>query len=268
MTNFNKDLLERLYEDKSELGNKKLENSSNIKKEALNNFNKSKLEKKLEKNSKKTEFENSKSKSENKLEKSSSNLKNIYLRVGVIKDGKIIDEFIIEDRDITIGNKLDNNIVTLNQKEPKYRLFKYINNGEFELNLNSNMKLILNSKSNNKKSISITSKDKGKIELKNGMKILFQFVKIEHEKLISSKMMHKQFKNRIGDYIDWKFITPLLLSFVVHTIWVVWMQTLDLDALEVLNFNNPPERFINLMINDEIKKPQIVKNEIDKGKIL
>ncbi len=185
------------------------------------------------------------------------------LRIGVIDSNMVIDEFIVKKNSVTIGSSNKNDIVIKDELFIKqYKLFS-IKDSSIELHLNGSIKATIDSNSiKDDKTIKITEENRGKIELSNGLKILFQFIEISQEEKLP-KRLPKEFRKKMRDYIDWKFITPLVLSFLIHAISVSWMQSLDLSSVEVISMNKIPDRFREVIIQENIKEKVVTETKTD-----
>jgi len=189
--------------------------------------------------------------------------KGLTLRIGVIESGKIIEEFIVRDKkSVTIGSNIKNSIVVSDKRlSDKYKLFTYVKDGEYHLNLTEFMTGSIGSQVfKEKKTITITTKDRGKIEFSSKLKILFQFIEAPEE-LVIPKRLPKEFRNKITDYIDWKFVAPLTISLIIHLVWMLWMRTLDLNSVEVVSMDKIPDRFREVITQD-LEKKEPIKEDI------
>ncbi len=194
------------------------------------------------------------------------NKKDLVLRIGVIESGRIIEEFIVKDKkDVTLGNDIRNSIVIYNPKLPsRYKLFTY-SRGSYFLNTQKFMLVTVNSDViKEKKTVKLSSESRGKIDISNNQRILFQFIK-KPEELIIPRRLPKQFRNKITDYIDWKFLIPLGISLVIHLIWMLWMYTLDLRPSDDIDVARIPDRFREVIIEPEKKVEPVKEVEDTKG---
>lgn len=191
--------------------------------------------------------------------------KDLVLRIGVIESGKIIEEFIVKDKkDVTLGKDIKNSIVLNNSKlSSKSKLFTY-SKGIYYLHTEEFMLVTINSDViKEKKVIELDFNARGKIDISDKQRILFQFIE-KPEELIIPKRLPKEFRNKLTDYIDWKFLIPLFVSFVIHLIWMLWMYSLDLSYVEELDMAKIPDRFREVIIEPE-KKDEPIKESEDTG---
>jgi outer membrane biosynthesis protein TonB len=205
----------------------------------------------------------------------SKNKKTLALRIGIIQSGRLIEEFIVkDDKPVTLGSTIKSSIIVSNKKIPnKYKLFA-TKNGSATLYLSDSMEAEISDGDNKKEyrsqsiSISLSNKDRGKVKVDDNIKILFQFIEPPEEFFIPHKIP-PQFRNKPTDYMDFKFLIPLVISMILHIVWVVALQTMEYDE-SILTMDQIPDRFKEVIIEnkpiEEVKKVEIkVEDKGDKG---
>ncbi len=222
--------------------------------------------------------------------------KKFALRIGVIQSGRLIEEFMVRNSEhVTIGTNLNNKVVVADKSLPsKYKLFVY-KNGSYQIELLQNMGAEIKDGqdtkklSNSKEIIKLKDSHKGKITV-NKTTILFQFIE-PLEEYFPPKKIPPQFRNKLNDYMDWKFMFPLLSSVIIHVVWVVMLQTIEFDPT-MITMDSLPDRFREVVIEkpkaeekpvedikkdgegddvvakkDDDKKAEKANNEIKKDKV-
>ncbi len=203
----------------------------------------------------------------------SKDKKTLALRIGVLQSGRLIEEFIVKDnKPITLGSTVKSSIIVNNKNIPnKYKLFTS-KKGTATLYLSSAMEADISDGVNKKQykgqsvSIPLTEKDRGKVKVDENIKILFQFIEPLEEYFVPHKIP-PQFRNKPIDYLDLKFFIPLMISMILHIVWVVALQTADYEET-TLTMDQIPDRFKEVIIQnkpiEEKKKPVEVKSD-EKG---
>ncbi len=196
------------------------------------------------------------------------------LRIGIIQNGKIIEERLLRKRDsVTVGQSPRNTFVLPSAGLPKsYALFE-MKSGAYFLNFRANMKgkvsvedavldfrsLVdqkLAKKRGDQYSLPLSEKSRGKVVI-DDVTLLFQFVTPPPP--ASKLQLPASVRGGWTKSLDWPFVSCLLGSFVVQVFSIAFMVTRDYPpppkGIETL-----PDRFVQ-MLKAEPKPPPELKDK-------
>ncbi len=205
------------------------------------------------------------------------------LRVGIIQNGKIIEERLLRKRDgVTIGQSPRNTFVLPTAGIPKsYTLFD-MKSGQYHLNFKPNMKgkvsvedavldfqalrdqKLAKKRGGDQYSLPLSEKSRGKVVV-DDVTLLFQFVTPPPPP--SKLQLPASVRGGWAKSLDWPFVSTLLGSFVVQVFSVAFMTTRDYPE-PPQGINTLPDRFVQ-MIKEDFKpkpKPKPEEKEGDESK--
>jgi outer membrane biosynthesis protein TonB len=199
------------------------------------------------------------------------------LRIGIVKDGKVVHERLIKPgQNVTVGESPRNTFVLPNANLPKkYTLFQS-KGGNYSLNIRDNMggKLAHDGKVADISSLGQSGElakkgDMSVLPLGDGARgkvvigsvtVLFQFVPAPPE---SARMVNRQdFRPRLFDEDDPVFIGSLSVFLAMGAVLMIFAW--NTDPLETVSLEEVPDRFVQIIKPaEEPEKPVVEEQKVE-----
>ena len=194
------------------------------------------------------------------------------LRIGIIHNGRIIEERLIPaGQGVSVGDSAKCTVVISDSKLPskKFDLFSE-KQGRYTLNFTKQMhgkvsvaeqietlaKLAergVARKRGDHRSLHLNDRNRGKVYVGDHT-ILFQFVTPPPQ---PARQRSKDFHAFNWNEVDWVFLAILLLSALLHTAAVIWIESQP--PPKQMRLEDFPDRFVRLMLPDDV--PEVVEEE-------
>lgn len=190
------------------------------------------------------------------------------LRIGVIQNGKIVEERLLRKREaVTIGQSPRNTFVLPAAAVPKsYTLFD-LKSGTFQLNFRDDMdgrvsvedavldlKSVRDRKLAAKKSdgyaLTLSEKSRGKVVI-GDVTLLFQFVVPPPP---SRLQLPASVKSTWFKRFDWTFTSYVLASFIAQVFTIAWGLSRDMPP-PPKGIDNGPDRFVEVIVSKRDQAP-------------
>ncbi|HMF40159.1 MAG TPA: AgmX/PglI C-terminal domain-containing protein [Polyangia bacterium] len=199
------------------------------------------------------------------------------LRIGIIQGGRIVEERLVRKReDITIGQSAKNMFVVLSDALPRNWLLFRVTGSGYEAHFSDGMDARI-AVGNDIISLSqlkqtgkiqkhglswvlpLDERARGKITLAD-MTILFQFVTPPPPQ--PRPQLPASVRGSALSGVDWFFTTIAALSFLFHLIFVIYLRNVDWPRKP--DIEAVPDRFVQMVVKKEEKKPEPKKEEVAK----
>jgi outer membrane biosynthesis protein TonB len=199
------------------------------------------------------------------------------LRIGIIQGGRIVEERLVRKREnITIGQSAKNMFVVLSDALPRnWLLFEMSGNGyvaHFSDGMGARIAVgnEIISLSQLKQTgkiqkrgaswvLPLDERARGKITLAD-MTILFQFVTPPPPQ--PRPQLPASVRGSALTGVDWFFTTIAAISFLFHLIFVIYLRNVDWPRKP--DIEAVPDRFVQMVVKKEEKKPEEKKVEVAK----
>ncbi len=201
------------------------------------------------------------------------------LRIGIIHNGRIIEERLIPaGQDVSVGNSPKCTVVIADSKLPrkKFDLFTE-KQGRYTLNFTNQMhgkvsvaeqietlaKLAergVARKRGDHHSLHLNDRNRGKVYVGDHT-ILFQFVTPPPQ---PARQRSKDFHAFNWNEVDWVFMAILLLSALLHTAAVIWIESQP--PPKQMRLEDFPDRFVRLMLPEDKPEPEVA-DEPEEGPV-
>ncbi len=208
-----------------------------------------------------------------------SNKQNKVLRIGIVQDGKIIQERLIKSGEsVTLGESTKNTFVLPPTSLPKrYTLFHY-KGGRYSLHITETMKgkvayknaivplvqLRGRGDATRKGSVwhlPLSESNRGKVGFDN-VTVLFQFVPPPPEPVTAIK--REDFRPRLIEEDDPVFMGFLGLFAALATVMMIYVA--NAEPIERVDLNTIPERFTHIVLEPpEVEEPEALELEEGEG---
>ena len=191
------------------------------------------------------------------------------LRIGIIHNGRIVEERLIPaGQGVTVGDSSKCTVVITGGDLPRKRFELFVEkNGHYDLNFTKSMHgkvsvaeniqtlASLAQKGTAKKrgdhfTLSLSEKNRGKVYVGDHT-ILFQFVTPPPQ---PARARTSDFRAFRWDDVDWVFLAILLLSALLHTAAVIWIESQP--PPKTMRLEDFPDRFVRLMLPKEQPEPE------------
>src|SRR5262252_3853692 len=199
------------------------------------------------------------------------------LRIGIIQGGRIVEERLVRKReDITIGQSAKNMFVVLSDALPRNWLLFRVTGSGYKAHFSDGMDARI-AVGNDIISLSqlkqtgkiqkhglswvlpLDERARGKITLAD-MTILFQFVTPPPPQ--PRPQLPASVRGSALSGVDWFFTTIAALSFLFHLIFVIYLRNVDWPRKP--DIEAVPDRFVQMVVKKEEKKPEPKKEEVAK----
>jgi len=199
------------------------------------------------------------------------------LRIGIIQGGRIVEERLVRKREnITIGQSAKNMFVVLSDALPRnWLLFEASGSGyvaHFSDGMDARIAVgneiislsqLKQTGKIQKRGVSwvlpLDERARGKITLAD-MTILFQFVTPPPPQ--PRPQLPASVRGSALSGIDWFFTTVAAVSFLLHLIFVIYLRNVDWPRKP--DIEAVPDRFVQMVVKKEEKKPEPKKEEVAK----
>ena len=199
------------------------------------------------------------------------------LRIGIIQGGRIVEERLVRKReDITIGQSAKNMFVVLSDALPRNWLLFRVTGSGYEAHFSDGMdaRIAVGNEIISLSQLKQTGKiqkhglswvlplderARGKITLAD-MTILFQFVTPPPPQ--PRPQLPASVRGSALSGVDWFFTTIAALSFLFHLIFVIYLRNVDWPRKP--DIEAVPDRFVQMVVKKEEKKPEPKKEEVAK----
>jgi outer membrane biosynthesis protein TonB len=199
------------------------------------------------------------------------------LRIGIIQGGRIVEERLVRKREnITIGQSAKNMFVVLSDALPRnWLLFEASGTGytaHFSDGMDARIAVgneiislsqLKQTGKIQKRGVSwvlpLDERARGKITLAD-MTILFQFVTPPPPQ--PRPQLPASVRGSALSGIDWFFTTVAAVSFLLHLIFVIYLRNVDWPRKP--DIEAVPDRFVQMVVKKEEKKPEPKKEEVAK----
>jgi outer membrane biosynthesis protein TonB len=199
------------------------------------------------------------------------------LRIGIIQGGRIVEERLVRKREnITIGQSAKNMFVVLSDALPRnWLLFEMSGNGyvahfsdgmDARIAVGNEIISLSQLKQTGKIQkrgaswvLPLDERARGKITLAD-MTILFQFVTPPPPQ--PRPQLPASVRGSALTGVDWFFTTIASLSFLFHLIFVIYLRNVDWPRKP--DIEAVPDRFVQMVVKKEEKKPEPKKEEVAK----
>jgi outer membrane biosynthesis protein TonB len=199
------------------------------------------------------------------------------LRIGIIQGGRIVEERLVRKREnITIGQSAKNMFVVLSDALPRnWLLFEVSGNGyvahfsdgmDARIAVGNEIISLSQLKQTGKIQkrgaswvLPLDERARGKITLAD-MTILFQFVTPPPPQ--PRPQLPASVRGSALSGVDWFFTVIASLSFLFHLIFVIYLRNVDWPRKP--DIEAVPDRFVQMVVKKEEKKPEEKKPEVAK----
>jgi outer membrane biosynthesis protein TonB len=199
------------------------------------------------------------------------------LRIGIIQGGRIVEERLVRKREnITIGQSAKNMFVVLSDALPRNWLLFEMSGAGYVAHFSDGMdaRIAVGNEIISLSQLKQTGKiqkrgaswvlplderARGKITLAD-MTILFQFVTPPPPQ--PRPQLPASVRGSALSGVDWFFTTVAGLSFLLHLIFVVYLRNVDWPRKP--DIEAVPDRFVQMVVKKEEKKPEEKKVEVAK----
>ena len=199
------------------------------------------------------------------------------LRIGIIQGGRIVEERLVRKREnITIGQSAKNMFVVLSDALPRNWLLFQATGHEYVAHFSDGMdaRIAVGNEIISLSQLKQTGKiqkqgaswvlplderARGKITLAD-MTILFQFVTPPPPQ--PRPQLPASVRGSALSGVDWFFTTIAALSFLFHLIFVIYLRNVDWPRKP--DIEAVPDRFVQMVVKKEEKKPEEKKPEVAK----
>jgi outer membrane biosynthesis protein TonB len=199
------------------------------------------------------------------------------LRIGIIQGGRIVEERLVRKREnITIGQSAKNMFVVLSDALPRNWLLFELTGGGYVAHFSDGMdaRIAVGNEIISLSQLKQTGKiqkrgmswvlplderARGKITLAD-MTILFQFVTPPPPQ--PRPQLPASVRGSALSGVDWFFTTIAALSFLFHLIFVIYLRNVDWPRKP--DIEAVPDRFVQMVVKKEEKKPEPKKEEVAK----
>src|SRR5215831_10664927 len=199
------------------------------------------------------------------------------LRIGIIQGGRIVEERLVRKREnITIGQSAKNMFVVPSDALPRHWLLFEISGSQYVAHFSDGMdariavgneiislsQLKQTGKIQKKGAswpLPLDERSRGKISLAD-MTILFQFVTPPPPQ--PRPQLPASVRGSALTGVDWFFTTIAALSFLFHLIFVIYLRNVDWPRKP--DIEAVPDRFVQMVVKKEEKKPEPKKEEVAK----
>ena len=199
------------------------------------------------------------------------------LRIGIIQGGRIVEERLVRKREnITIGQSAKNMFVVLSDALPRnWLLFEASGTGytahfsdgmDARIAVGNEIISLSQLKQTGKIQkrgaawvLPLDERARGKITLAD-MTILFQFVTPPPPQ--PRPQLPASVRGSALSGVDWFFTTIAALSFLFHLIFVIYLRNVDWPRKP--DIEAVPDRFVQMVVKKEEKKPEPKKEEVAK----
>src|SRR6478609_8598329 len=206
-----------------------------------------------------------------------SSTKPKILRIGIIQGGRIVEERLVRKREnITIGQSAKNMFVVLSDALPRnWLLFEASGTGyvahfsdgmDARIAVGNEIISLSQLKQTGKIQkrgaswvLPLDERARGKITLAD-MTILFQFVTPPPPQ--PRPQLPASVRGSALSGIDWFFTTVAAVSFLLHLIFVIYLRNVDWPRKP--DIEAVPDRFVQMVVKKEEKKPEPKKEEVAK----
>jgi len=199
------------------------------------------------------------------------------LRIGIIQGGRIVEERLVRKREnITIGQSAKNMFVVLSDALPRnWLLFEASGTGytahfsdgmDARIAVGNEIISLSQLKQTGKIQkrgaawvLPLDERARGKITLAD-MTILFQFVTPPPPQ--PRPQLPASVRGSALSGVDWFFATVAAISFLAHLIFVIYLRNVDWPRKP--DIEAVPDRFVQMVVKKEEKKPEPKKEEVAK----
>jgi outer membrane biosynthesis protein TonB len=199
------------------------------------------------------------------------------LRIGIIQGGRIVEERLVRKREnITIGQSAKNMFVVLSDALPRNWLLFEVGASGYVAHFSDGMdaRIAVGNEIISLSQLKQTGKiqkrgpswvlplderARGKITLAD-MTILFQFVTPPPPQ--PRPQLPASVRGSALSGVDWFFTTIAALSFLFHLIFVIYLRNVDWPRKP--DIEAVPDRFVQMVVKKEEKKPEPKKEEVAK----
>jgi outer membrane biosynthesis protein TonB len=199
------------------------------------------------------------------------------LRIGIIQGGRIVEERLVRKREnITIGQSAKNMFVVLSDALPRNWLLFEVSGSGYVAHFSDGMdaRIAVGNEIISLSQLKQTGKiqkrgpswvlplderARGKITLAD-MTILFQFVTPPPPQ--PRPQLPASVRGSALSGVDWFFTTIASLSFLFHLIFVIYLRNVDWPRKP--DIEAVPDRFVQMVVKKEEKKPEPKKEEVAK----
>ena len=199
------------------------------------------------------------------------------LRIGIIQGGRIVEERLVRKREnITIGQSAKNMFVVLSDALPRnWLLFEASGSGyvahfsdgmDARIAVGNEIISLSQLKQTGKIQkrgaswvLPLDERARGKITLAD-MTILFQFVTPPPPQ--PRPQLPASVRGSALTGVDWFFTTIAAMSFLFHLIFVIYLRNVDWPRKP--DIEAVPDRFVQMVVKKEEKKPEPKKEEVAK----
>jgi outer membrane biosynthesis protein TonB len=199
------------------------------------------------------------------------------LRIGIIQGGRIVEERLVRKREnITIGQSAKNMFVVLSDALPRnWLLFEASGTGytahfsdgmDARIAVGNEIISLSQLKQTGKIQkrgmawvLPLDERARGKITLAD-MTILFQFVTPPPPQ--PRPQLPASVRGSALSGIDWFFTTVAAVSFLLHLVFVIYLRNVDWPRKP--DIEAVPDRFVQMVVKKEEKKPEPKKEEVAK----
>jgi len=200
------------------------------------------------------------------------------LRIGIIQGGRIVEERLVRKREsITIGQSAKNMFVVLSDALPRnWLLFEMTGSGyvahfsdgmDARIAVGNEIISLSQLKQTGKIQkrgaswvLPLDERARGKITLAD-MTILFQFVTPPPPQ--PRPQLPASVRGSALSGVDWFFATIAAISFLFHLIFVIYLRNVDWPRKP--DIEAVPDRFVQMVVKKEEKKPEEKKVEVAKA---
>src|SRR6185312_15153282 len=199
------------------------------------------------------------------------------LRIGIIQGGRIVEERLVRKREnITIGQSAKNMFVVPSEALPRNWLLFEASGSQYVAHFSDGMdariavgneiislsQLKQTGKIQKKGAswpLPLDERSRGKISLAD-MTILFQFVTPPPPQ--PRPQLPASVRGSALSGVDWFFTTVAAVSFLLHLIFVIYLRNVDWPRKP--DIEAVPDRFVQMVVKKEEKKPEPKKEEVAK----
>src|SRR5580765_5837953 len=199
------------------------------------------------------------------------------LRIGIIQGGRIVEERLVRKREnITIGQSAKNMFVVLSDALPRNWLLFQATGHEYVAHFSDGMdaRIAVGNEIISLSQLKQTGKiqkrgaswvlplderARGKITLAD-MTILFQFVTPPPPQ--PRPQLPASVRGSALSGMDWFFATVAAVSFLIHLVFVIYLRSVDWPRKP--DIAAVPDRFVQMVVKKEEKKPEPKKEEVAK----
>src|SRR5262245_47455037 len=199
------------------------------------------------------------------------------LRIGIIQGGRIVEERLVRKREnITIGQSAKNMFVVLSDALPRNWLLFEVSGSGYVAHFSDGMdaRIAVGNEIISLSQLKQTGKihkrgaswvlplderARGKITLAD-MTILFQFVTPPPPQ--PRPQLPASVRGSALTGVDWFFTTIAALSFLFHLVFVIYLRNVDWPRKP--DIEAVPDRFVQMVVKKEEKKPEPKKEEVAK----